>query len=591
MLGSLMEDKRLDFDAPLLSVRRFSGSGTAAESTAAAAASNGVRRSPLPTYMSELKSGPVRNPGVVPFVWEQRPGQPKDGPGAAAAAAAAARPPAAPRPPPAKLGSSVRTRRHPPLAPPTPPPDAEAATASPEPPESSAHKKDGDGDGDGDSGGDDDDDDDVFSDARDTLSRTESFFMNCSMSGLSGMPHSSSDPPRESFAKDPLARDFMMGRFLPAAQAVASGSPQYTFRKAANPKQPERVVTRDHRRRPPVPLPFQHTPNYNSNLHGCGFLPKFCLKSSLCLLNPVPALKVRGRPPPPPHARRSAGPSIRSSHNATLSQAGDEHSWEAVYKHKLGQKYQSRGEDGRSKLTNDSNQLTYWSDSQTADGSSPFHRSTGEGSPLRNEARESPFHEGKGLLGVPNRDRKSSKGDCSDLCEKDGEDCWDTTPQNSSQQGSGSGSMSPAAEKGVEVDSVDVPDADPKVRIESGEKDVEIEEVSRKIKESSIIEARNRDERGLPTTLAVSDPGEINGRETFKCNKLVMVHSSLKEKISSKRTLNPCNPFFRFRCPNHLRSPGFLAPCFCFIKETTCTHRQTRFAEVLAKPTSLNSEF
>lgn len=186
----------------------------------------------------------------------------------------------------------------------------------------------------------------------------------------------------------------------------------------------------------------------------------------------------------------------------------------------MGQKYQSRCEDGRSKLTNDSNQLTYWSDSQTADGSSPFHRSTGEGSPLRNEARESPFHEGKGLLGVPNRDRKSSKGDCSDLGEKDGEDCWDTTPQNSSQQGSGSGSMSPAAEKGVEVDSVDVPDADPKVRIESGEKDFEIEEVSRKIKESSIIEARNRDERGLPTTLAVSDPGEINGRETFKCNKI-----------------------------------------------------------------------
>nr|CAD1823752.1 unnamed protein product [Ananas comosus var. bracteatus] len=562
MLGSLMEDKRLDFDAPLLSVRRFSGSGAAAPppaaaelAAAAAAASNGVRRSPLPTYMSELKSGRCGTPASSPSCGSSARASPRTGPARRQ------------RPRPRR---GHRRRRGP------RPRSSGAASALHERPEWHAPL----------------------------------FFRSSSRELCEG----------------PLARDFMMGRFLPAAQAVASGSPQYTFRKAANPKQPERVVTRDHWRRPPVPLPFQHTPNYNSNLQylrpplppegeesyendeeeeedddydarhfpssGCGFLPKFCLKSSLCLLNPVPALKVRGRPPPPPHARRSAGPSIRSSHNATLSQAGDEHSWEAVYKHKLGQKYQSRCEDGRSKLTNDSNQLTYWSDSQTADGSSPFHRSTGEGSPLRNEARESPFHEGKGLLGVPNRDRKSSKGDCSDLGEKDGEDCWDTTPQNSSQQGSGSGSMSPAAEKGVEVDSVDVPDADPKVRIESGEKDFEIEEVSRKIKESSIIEARNRDERGLPTTLAVSDPGEINGRETFKCNKISDGPFQSKGKDLIKKNFKPvqskppAQSVFGIQVQQKKQALRAMTN-----QPPKPQHRQTRFAEVLAKPTSLNSEF
>ncbi|GAB4859676.1 hypothetical protein Ancab_011155, partial [Ancistrocladus abbreviatus] len=32
----------------------------------------------LPYYKSELKSGPVWDPGPIPFQWEQIPGKPKD---------------------------------------------------------------------------------------------------------------------------------------------------------------------------------------------------------------------------------------------------------------------------------------------------------------------------------------------------------------------------------------------------------------------------------------------------------------------------------------------------------------------------------
>lgn len=136
----------------------------------------------------------------------------------------------------------------------------------------------------------------------------------------------------------------MMDRFLPAAQAVAVGSPQYTFRKAGaaggtgnSGSGHARAAAvkagvgngEDRMRRAPVQLPYQHLPpNYLScayprheeheeedegddddddyDVHstrgfsakGCGLLPSLCAKTSLLLLNPMPAMKrgkVRGR--------------------------------------------------------------------------------------------------------------------------------------------------------------------------------------------------------------------------------------------------------------------------------------------------------
>ncbi|KAL8196828.1 hypothetical protein R6Q57_024442 [Mikania cordata] len=65
-----MEGKRLNFNRPLISVRRFSPTLAGSRKEA--------RRKNETSYKSEWHSGPLRNPGTVPFEWEQTPGRPKD---------------------------------------------------------------------------------------------------------------------------------------------------------------------------------------------------------------------------------------------------------------------------------------------------------------------------------------------------------------------------------------------------------------------------------------------------------------------------------------------------------------------------------
>ncbi|TVU35053.1 hypothetical protein EJB05_16921, partial [Eragrostis curvula] len=252
-------------------------------------------------------------------------------------------------------------------------------------------KQDGDGDG--------AEDEEWFSDALDTLSRTESLTMNCSVSGLSGALDRAP-------GADPGARGFMMDRFLPAAHAVAVGSPQYTFRKAGAAAGATGNSGREHARaaavkagtgngddrtrRAPEQLPQQHLPpNYLScsyprrlehdeeeedddddyDVHstrgfsakGCGLLPGLCVKTSLMLLNPVPAMKrgkAQGRGRGHQFASKRQSPLARSSQNKPMGCDSNGQSWEDVYKHKLEQKYLGQGEDLRSKLTSESNQLT-----------------------------------------------------------------------------------------------------------------------------------------------------------------------------------------------------------------------------------------
>lgn len=214
-------------------------------------------------------------------------------------------------------------------------------------------------------------------------------------------------------------------------------------------------------------------------------------------------------------------------------------SWEAVYKHKLGQRYQPQVEDGRSKSTSESKQLTYWSDSPTADESSPCHRSTGGGiSPYRNEAPPLPF-EGKGFLGVPKRGSKDSKTDGSDLCERDGENYWEMTPPQTSQQGSGS--RSPALEKTLYVDSVNMletPDSnssslyiatDTGAMLNSMEKDPEVGRERQRMEENFAVEEAHEEnapqtevsevvEPRLPFCSERSDHGEMDGNNNIKHN-------------------------------------------------------------------------
>ncbi|OEL31711.1 hypothetical protein BAE44_0007269 [Dichanthelium oligosanthes] len=471
---------------------------------------------PPPRYKLDLKSGSVRHPGAVPFVWEKRPGQPK----------------------------SVRTRR---AAPPTPPREASRAARPEEVGGSPYHDALADLDlqaphGVDDRGsravaaasrkvaavkevaavegarketkkqeavvsvaavlrrqdnGDGEEEEERFSDALDTLSRTESFAMNCSVSGLSGAP----DPGP---VAEPGERGFMMDRFLPAAQAVAVGSPQYTFRKAGggtgnSGRDHARAAAAkasagngdDRMRRAPVQLPYQHLPpNYLScayprheeheeqddeddddyDVHstrgfsakGCGLLPGLCVKTSLLLLNPMPAMKrskarARGRGrqfPPKGRGQMAQSPLARSSQNKHLGCDSNGQSWEDVYKHKLEQKYLGQIEDDRSKLTSESNQLTFWSDSQIGDGCSPYHHSIPGGMPsYRNYAVMSPSSTANGSSRIGDRDDKAGRSNGSGLLGRD----HDRTSLIGSDHSSfkGSSSMSSGPDGAVREDSMD----------------------------------------------------------------------------------------------------------------------------------------
>ncbi|KAK8971378.1 hypothetical protein KSP40_PGU021672 [Platanthera guangdongensis] len=328
-----MQDTRLDLEAPLLSVRRHSAQpagnpSTKPEQTAAMKPLKPSWRPAFPFYNSELKSGPVRNPRVVPFVWEQEPGQPKASPDSRH------RPAPAPPFPPGRTpndrepnlifqDSEIRQVNKPTETP--------ATVASAE----SVKVEEG----------------DYFSNAGETLSCTESFFMNCSVSGISDVVEVSG-----TISTDPPARTLMMERFLPAAQAMADSSTQCPPRKPS--KMGNRFENGEHELRR-SPQPYQHLPNfvarypcheidsvegdddeYDNNFEvnehftskACGLLPRLCLKSSFCLLNPISGMKVGCRRPIP-RATSHKIYSIMQS-NIPLSEAKDE-LWKSMYKHNI----------------------------------------------------------------------------------------------------------------------------------------------------------------------------------------------------------------------------------------------------------------
>lgn len=69
-----MEENQLNFNRPLLSVRRFSSTISSQKESKKKNGSSLPSISQSPSF----KSGSLRNAGSVPFVWEQTPGKPKD---------------------------------------------------------------------------------------------------------------------------------------------------------------------------------------------------------------------------------------------------------------------------------------------------------------------------------------------------------------------------------------------------------------------------------------------------------------------------------------------------------------------------------
>ena len=159
---------------------------------------------------------------------------------------------------------------------------------------------------------DDNDNDDAFSDALETLSSTESL---C----VSGLDNLDANKSRTSSTDDKQAQDFMMNRFLPAAKAMTLQPHQHAPRKqSVLLQQPSTKLVSEEKNSfvnsrnitDIVPYTCQYqeeeeeesdhdeTDDYaNISARGCGLFPSSCIKSSLCLLNPMPETKMENQIP------------------------------------------------------------------------------------------------------------------------------------------------------------------------------------------------------------------------------------------------------------------------------------------------------
>ncbi|CAI9089209.1 OLC1v1023731C1 [Oldenlandia corymbosa var. corymbosa] len=393
MLLENMDNKQLNFGRPLLSVRRHSSTVVMEKDDRRSNRSSVPSIPRPPAYKSELKSGPVSNPGTVPFQWERSPGRPKD----ERTTGTFEEPPAAPKLPPGRVLINQQSNDHVSAnalfqkSQDKSPKCSQNVTHLDEhvrETESAQDIKEQAEEGKSESG----DDDEVYEDALDSLSRTESFFLNCSVSGISGLDYPDVKPP-DTFSTDPQAKEFMIGRFLPAAKAMISETPQYAPPKKQPMVQVEdiprqlKVVKGDNQPQLRYGPSFarhyaesQYTAeeesddeyNESENFHGnaCGLLPKFCLKSSMCLLNPLPGMSVRTRRAPMSVRRVQA----RSSSASTCSKTDNElSSFDASEQRSIDGSQTTELFEDKCDVANPSIEIS--SKSQKLDGSSPYEQS------------------------------------------------------------------------------------------------------------------------------------------------------------------------------------------------------------------------
>lgn len=427
-----MAKKQLDFNAPLLSVRKISSSLTSNERANKKMVDKVPpnRQQSLPVKKSDWELSEVTKPVAVPFVWEKAPGRPKDGNEVRTSLRVERS--SSPRLPPGRLPETVRfysgerPRTHNIYRSPAeglPWMDHAALLDSLV---ESIYTR-----------GDKESEDDAYSDASETMSPTESLSLNCSVSGLSG--HQTSDlQPSGAFSIDSQTRDFMMSRFLPAAKAVVLETPQYVHKKPVSAEQPMPVKKLVPVERKPLVKPLESNPvsyyschpadvgsetedDVSENPHkkpskGWKFFPRICVKNSLCLLNPLPGLKVKTRAPSPPAqaVKRVSGMKPKMVQSPTsyahevkkLSRKAysgplEKNVGDTINKQRFHSGVLSR-ELYKSDNRSLSGQLSNPNDSCKLVGISPGRRSrSGAISPYRNVAPPSPFNEGTRFLGVP----------------------------------------------------------------------------------------------------------------------------------------------------------------------------------------------
>ncbi|XP_035545614.1 uncharacterized protein LOC109011294 isoform X2 [Juglans regia] len=449
-----MGERKLNFGAPLLSVRRFSSPSASEDRRNRKIIEYPLpdRQLSLPFYQSELDLNQVTEDVAVPFQWEKIPGRAKDGNGPEPLPSEEAS--VTPRLPPARFMNITKL-----------PSEKECdntnslwgqivpyTSTDKECSREGINEKGGLGL---------EDDDDVNSDAHDTLSPTNSFSMNYSASGLSG----SDGPdvkPSGTFSTDPQTLDFMMSRFLPAARAMTLEPPRYASRKQGasleQPRKVNKVASEDRwhllnqNGSNIIPLYGQnedeeeseddddeYDTSGNNSAKGCGPFHGLCFKNSLCLLSPVPGMKVRTLS----HVS-STREIVRPSKTVrSQSQIVQKHAWNAVDKSQSDYRVRS-GELQKvdKKRNGEYSWLTRSGELQTLGRSSPYTRSQGAGvSPYRNEAPQSPFRS-VSFLGLP-KEIENFKANRFSLCN-----------EGSNKNKQRSGPMSSAVEKTLYVDTV-----------------------------------------------------------------------------------------------------------------------------------------
>ncbi|KAL0740739.1 hypothetical protein Bca4012_082252 [Brassica carinata] len=291
LMESLMmeEKKQLDFNRPLISIRRpIQTPEPDSKTRSSGSLTNNIPPSP-PVYKSDINSGPIRNPGTVPFQWEHKPGKPKDE--TKPVLQSVVQQHFVPKLPPGRI-VNVREREELVKKPETRYNHVEDAKSC----SSSWY--------------DDDDTYDTYLDVADTLSRSESFFFNCSnVSGVSGLDGQGMlVEPFGTLSSDRQTQDLMMGRFLPAAKALTSETPSHLAKKPPKPEEPARqivVVKEKQKKAEQNPYRFHHSPDHQEEEDGdmssmmasgvCGLLPQICLRSSFGVLNPVPSVRMKAQ--------------------------------------------------------------------------------------------------------------------------------------------------------------------------------------------------------------------------------------------------------------------------------------------------------
>lgn len=313
--------------------------------------------------------------------------------------------------------------------------------------------------------------DDAYSDAVESLSHlTESFSLNCSVSGVSGLDNLEAKK-FGTFSTDQQTRDFMMNRFLPAAKAMTIQPSQYSSKKPSvlveqQPRDVNKLV--QNAKKPLVTDIIPYTgecqeeesedegnvyDNDNSDSvlgKGCGLLPNLHVRNSLPSLNSVAGMKVKNQVTLPSSACEVVKPNKRSSIRSFSPIPAVKKAWEAIHRNKSSTAVASpETQEGKKRWSSESNRFAY-SGELLPGRLSPFRRSRAAAagiSPCRSR-QQSPFRSTK-LLGDSN-EAETNKS-CNLKFHSSGLGKIQGVPNQEAKRSSYSGSL--AMEKTLHIDS------------------------------------------------------------------------------------------------------------------------------------------